>query len=519
MTRSSPGSPAPHDRARPAAPAHDAFSSDKEPDLKGRTIRGGVVTVLSQVSLFAITLLSTVVMSRLLTPADFGLVGMLFAITGVLSLVRDSGLSTATVQREVITRELISTVFWINIGLGIAAAAVCALLGPVLVSFYREPALYWIAPVVAVTFLLDAAGAQHVALLRRQMRLKAVAAIDVTSTLSGIAAGIVMAWYGFSYWSLVGVRIVTTTTATTMAWMLESWRPGLPRRRTGVGDMIRFGANMTGVGLMSYSFRNADNVLIGWYWGASPLGFYQKAYSLLMLPISQVNGPISGVAVATLSRIQSDPERQRRYFVGGYAIAVSLVLPIIVAATLFAEDIIRFVLGDQWVTAATIFRYLAPAALIGALINPFGWLFIATGRADRHLRSGLVWTPLVILGFALGLPYGPEGVALGYSVVSVVLAIPICIYAVHGTAVRPMDVARALKHPLIAGLAAAAIGGAFKAVLPDTLPVSARAILGCTTVAAAYALVLLVVLRQWAPYRELLRHVFPGRARKPAASG
>lgn len=506
------------EHARAASTAHDPFApGESHKDLKGRTIRGGVVTVLSQFSLFAVSMGSTMIMARLLTPADFGLVGMVMAVTAVLTLVRDSGLSTATVQRDVITRELISTVFWINIAFGVAAAIICAAITPVLVAFYREPELYWITPAIASTFLVDAAGAQHVALLRRQMRLKAVAAIDVTSNIIGMAVGIVMAWYRFGYWSLVGVRIATTIAATLMAWILESWRPGLPRRRTGVADMMKFGGNLTGVGLMNYAFRNVDNILIGWYWGAGPLGFYQKAYSLLMLPINQVNGPISGVAVATLSRIQSDRERQRRYFIGGYELAASIILPIVAGVTVFAEEVIGFVLGSQWTAAATIFRYLAPAALIGALLNPFGWLFVATGRADRQLRAGLVWAPVVVLGFALGLSHGPEGVAIGYSITSALLAIPLCIYAVHGTGVRPMDVAKALRYPVIAGIAAGIFGWALKSSLPETLPVGVRAIAGCALVGAFYLLVFLVVLRQWTPYRDLLAYVFPGRFGRKSA--
>ncbi|MEO8675757.1 MAG: oligosaccharide flippase family protein, partial [Casimicrobiaceae bacterium] len=310
---------------------------------------------------------------------------------------------------------------------------------------------------------------------------------------------------GLGYWALVGMRMASTLTTTVAAWIVEPWRPGLPRRHIGAAGMLRFGGLLTGVNLMNYLWRNVDNVLIGWFWGPHSLGLYQKAYGLLMLPITQVNSPISGVAVAALSRIQSDSKRHARYFVGGFSITVAIVLPIVVAATIFAEEIIRFVLGQQWVAAVGIFRWLAPAALIGALLNPLGWLFISSGRADRQLRAGFVWSPIIILGFALGLGFGPQGVAIGYSAMSAVMAIPLCMYAVHGTSVRVMDIAKALKNPLIAGAFAGLAGLFVQSQLADSIPVGVRAIAGCFVVSLVYALVLLVVLRQWKPYRELVR--------------
>jgi len=503
----------PDDHARPSTGStEDAFGDGlAHHDLKGRTIRGGAVTVASQIAQFAVTIVSTVVLARLLSPGDYGLVGMVVAVTGFLGLVKDSGLSMATVQRETVTRELISTVFWINIALGVAITLLCGLLAPGLVAFYREPRLYWITVALATTFVIDAAGAQHAALLRRQMRLKAVAAIDTLANVAGVAAGIGFAVAGFGYWALVAMQITRTAVGTVAAWIAEPWRPGRPRRRIGAGSMLRFGGYLTGTHLLGYGFRNADNVLIGWYWGANSLGLYQKAYSLLMLPISQVNAPFGSVAVATLSRIQSNPERQRRVFVRGYMHAASIILPIVVASTIFSSDIIRFVLGEQWTSAAGIFRLLAPAALIGALLSPVGWLFIAFGHTRQQLIASLVWTPVMILAFAVGLPYGPEGVAIAYSVTSLILAVPLCYYAVRGTSVRVSDMLLALKFPVIAGGAAGIVGVLLEANIPDGASASVRAIGGTFAVVCVYAFVLLIALRQWPVYRDLLQHMFPGR--------
>lgn len=467
--------------------------------------------MVSQFVQFLIYTLATVVLARLLSPEDYGWVGMVTAVTGILGLIRDSGLSAATVQRETITRELISTVFWINLGLGVMVALFSIAVAPGLARFYGEPKVYGITLALAAAFILDSAGAQHVALLRRQMRFQAIALIDTISLLIAVVASISMALAGFGYWALVATRIATTLTITVAAWMVEPWRPGRPRRGTGAMSMMRFGSYLTGVNLLTYSFRNADNVLIGWYWGAGSLGFYQKAYSLLMLPISQINAPISSVAISALSRLQSEPERLRRYFIGGYSMVASITLPMVVGVTVFSDDIIRCVAGEQWIPSVGIFRLLAPAALIGTLLSPLAWLYISAGRGDRQVRAGLIWTPLMLAAFAVGLKYGPEGVALGYSGMSILLALPLCWYALRGTPVRLRDLAEAIKLPAVAAVVAGAFGYLLKAGLPPGLPAAVSGIGGCLLVLGTYAFVLLVVMRQRVRYRELVRHLFPRR--------
>lgn len=510
----SPASP-PTPPGSPAANDTEALPGDgKTQDLRRRAIRGGAITIASQFAKLAITMISTVVLARLLTPNDFGLVAMVAAVTGVLALVQDSGLSMATVQKSHVTRELISSIFWINVALGSIVSLLCVVLAPVLAALYREQRLSAIGIAIASTFIIDAIGAQHMALLRRQLRMKAIAAVDILSTAVGVAVSIAMALVGFGYWALVGMRIATSFASTLGCWIAESWRPSRPakpRHGSGVGSMLRFGGFLSGFNLVNYVFRNIDNVLIGWRWGAGPLGMYQKAYGLLMLPINQVNSPISGVAIAALSRIQDDPPRQRRYFIGGYSITVAVVVPIVVGGAVFADAIIRFLLGDQWLEAVDIFRYLAPAALIGALLNPFGWLFISTGRVDRQFRAALVWTPVVTAAFAIGLPYGPEGVAIAYSVISALLAIPLCFYAVHGTTIKPRDIVVAIRLPMLAGLAAAGAALVLDASWPHTLPAAVRAIGGCAFVVLVYALTLLTVLGQWRHYRALLHDLWPNR--------
>src|SRR5712691_8399799 len=171
-------------------------------DLKEKTIRGGFAKVCAQAVTFLLRVGSMMVLARLLEPTDFGLVGMVTALTGVLHLFRDFGLSTATVQRVNVTEAQISTLFWINVLVGTILGLLAVVMAPVVAVFYHEPRLFRVTAVLAPGFLCNAAGVQHAAILQRHMRFTALATIDIISLVMSTAVGIGMAVGGYGYWAL-----------------------------------------------------------------------------------------------------------------------------------------------------------------------------------------------------------------------------------------------------------------------------------------------------------------------------
>ena len=208
-------------------------------NLGGRAARGGVVAILSQGLKFAITIAATSVMARLLTPQDYGLVGMVAFFTVFVSMYKDLGLSAATIQKSEINAEQISTLFWVNLLLSLGITLLTAALAPLIAWFYREPQLTWITVVTAAGIIISGLAVQHEALLRRQMRYSALAIISLTSMFMGYAVGIIMAWRGFSYWALVASQLAVAATSTLLIFSFVRWIPGLPKRNTGVRSMIR----------------------------------------------------------------------------------------------------------------------------------------------------------------------------------------------------------------------------------------------------------------------------------------
>lgn len=452
------------------------------------------------------------ILARQLGPKDFGLVGMVTAFTGVLNLFRDFGLSTATVQRSSVTEEQISTLFWINVGVGCGLGAVAIALAPIMVGFYHEPRLFWITVVLAVGFLFNAAGVQHSAVLQREMRFTALAIINVVALLLSSIIGVIMAESGFGYWALVTMTITYPFASTIGMWVTTAWVPGLPKRGIGLHSMIRFGGAITLNSVIVYIAYNMEKVLLGRFWGAEAIGIYGRAYQLVNIPTDNMNSAVGEVAFSALSRLQDDPARLRNYFLKGYSLVLALTIPATILSALFAEDAISVILGDKWKAAVPIFRLLAPTIMIFAMINPFSWLLFAIGKVNRSLKIAIVIAPLVIGGYIIGLPHGPKGVALGYSTAMTLWLVPHIAWCVRGTAISFWDVVHSLSRPLISGIVAAILPLIFLMSYGGKLEPLIRLLIGVTSYSTVYLGMLLYVMGQERFYLDLIQGL---KARPP----
>jgi PST family polysaccharide transporter len=473
--------------------------------LKQQVVRGAFSKIGAQAINFALRLGSIMILARLLDPKDFGLVAMVTVITGFFSLFKDAGLSMATVQCTTISHEQMSTLFWINLLVGVLLASLLIAIAPFIADFYHEPRLVWVTTALAVDFLFTGAAAQHSALLQRQMRFGTIAVIDTITLLAGITVAVAMAADGWRYWALVGQLVIMPCTSTLCTWAVVRWRPSLPSRKTRIRAMVRFGGLVTLNGLVVHVAYNLEKLLLGRFLGAEVLGIYGRAYQLISIPSDNINASISGIAFSALSRIQEDPQRQRSYFLKGYTFLLALTLPITIACAVFAEDIILIVLGAKWNAAVPIFRLLAPTILIFALINPFGWFLYATGRAGRSLKIAFVIAPLVIVAYLIGLDYGVSGVAFAYSAAMALWVIPHIAWCIHGTGITARDILQTVSKPIVSGIVSAVLAVGMQFYFGQLLSPFLHLALGGSVMFVFYLWILLYIMGQKVFYLDFFR--------------
>jgi O-antigen/teichoic acid export membrane protein len=485
----------------------DAVAHGAPHDLKGKTARGALVSMLGQAANFVLRIGSMVVLARLLNPNDFGLVGMVTACTGFLGLFRDAGLSMATIQRVSVSRAQTSTLFWINVVVGAILTALCVAAAPILTHFYKEPRLLWVTIVIGGSFLFNGATAQHRAILQRNMQFAVLTLVDIIALIFSIGVSVGMAAAGFGYWALVGMTVALPAASLVGVWIAAGWIPGPPQRGTGVRSMLHYGGTVTLNSLIVYIAYNADKVLLGRYWGAATLGIYGRAYQLVSMGNDSLSSTIALVAFPALARLQNDRGRLKSYFLKGYGLFLSLVVPITMGCALFAEDIVRVFLGPKWGEATPVFRLLAPTILTFALINPFGWFLLATGGTVRSLKIALMIAPVVVSGYVAGLAYGPTGVATGFSIATVLLILPVICWATRGTAITVLDAFKEAMRPflsiLVGALAVLLCSGFLQSLSPPLL----RLFAGNTVLFGVYFLMLWFVMGQKSIYLMVLKEI------------
>lgn len=413
--------------------AHNAhyFRTDHlKADLGSRTARGGVLIAASQGIKFCIGLGGTVILARLLTPVDFGLIGMVAIVFNFVSMFQYLGLSTATIKWSDLNHQQVSTLFWLNVALSVAIMLVTVGSAPVVAWFYKEPRLLWITAGYAVSILFAGLYIQHEAILSRQMRFAAIAVIEIAGLSIGLIAAVVAAWCGAAYWSLVLNQLVMTLVTVAGVWIACKWRPGLPSRRAGIRSMLAYGGNLTGFNVATFFARNLDNALIGKFWGAYQLGVYARAYQMLFMPIQQINAPLVAVVVPALSRLADSPERYRTAYLRILEKIAMITMPGVAFMIATSDWLVLFLLGPHWHEAGRIFALLGLAAIIQPVTRTVLWLFTTQGRAREIFKWGVMGGIIAVVSIVAGLPWGATGVATSYAVADLCISTPLLFWYV-----------------------------------------------------------------------------------------
>ena len=437
-------------------------------ELRRLAVRGAGVTVFSQGVSLVVQMAATVILARLLLPEDFGVVAMVVSFSLLFKSL--PGFTEAVLQWEKLDRYLASNLFWVCVGIGALLTAGFAAAGSLLAWFYGDPRVTQIAVVVSLSIFISSTSNMHLALLQRAMRFPQVSANQVIARAVSVVVSISLAFAGWGYWALVAGILATPVSVSIGAWYLCRWVPSLPRRRRETRAMLRFVLNVYGRFNIDYLAHNMDNVLVGWRFGAQPLGFYKKAYDLFALPSSLVMQPLQSVAVSALSRLKQDSALYRRYLLRALGVTALLGMGLGADLTLVGHDLIALLLGPRWEESGRIFTLLGPGIGLMFLYGAHCWIHLSIGSANRFFRWGLIEFSVTCLLFAIGLNWGPEGIAVAWTTSYGLLIVPALWYAGKPIRLGIQPVIGAIWKFILASVLAASLTAFAVQVLSPYVP-------------------------------------------------
>ena len=387
-------------------------------------VRSGVLwNVAREAAQLVLRLGFSVVLARLLTPREFGLMGMVGVFTGFAAIFVSLGLGGAIIQRKHLLPEHLSSALSLSL---LSAGGLCILFfsaSGLIAQLYNEPSLKPLIQALSFQFLLSATGLVHSALLRREMRFKDLAFIDTAAFVAGNSVAVAAAYLGAGVWSLVLNSLAYAAVNMALLWWRSGWRPHVGVSKAAVHDLWSYGKHLMGYNALNYWARNADNYLIGKYCGAADLGAYNRAYQLMLMASQQITENVVGVLFPAMSKMQDDVLRFRNALLKSHRIIALFAFPLAAGVSLLAEPLILVLFGPKWKEVIPLIRVLAWTGL-GQSLSTQGLVFNSLGRPDLTFKVGAINSVIFVLSFLCGLPWGAMGVAVAYTAAWWLLVFP-----------------------------------------------------------------------------------------------
>lgn len=393
-------------------------------EFKKNTLSGISWSASSQVIRLIVNLVITSVLARLLLPEDYGLIGMITVATGFLLVLKDFGFGAALVQKKEVEEIEYVSVFWLNVFMGITLAIIVFFSAPLIASFYNEPQLIPITKYMSLGFILNSIIVVPNNILYKKIQFKNLFIIDISSLLISGCVGIVFAYYDWAYWSLVAQSLTSQLVSLIIVFYLSRWKPSFQFSWQALTGFTSFSLPLIADSSINYWVRNIDNLLIGKYLGKSDLGYYSKAYNLMLLPVRQLSGTIKKVMFPSFSLIQDEIERLGKIYLKITRVVAFITFPIMGIMFSASEDIILFLFGDNWAACIPIFKILCLLGAFQSIATLSGNIYLAQGKTKLMLRVGLFTRSIMIISMVMGLIIGGlMGIVYGYSISSSLMVI------------------------------------------------------------------------------------------------
>lgn len=373
-----------------------------------------------QVTRVSVQLLGLLVLSRLLTPADFGLVAIVFAISNFAMLLRDMGMAAAIIQRETLDEQTKLTAHWSNCFIGLTLAAALLALSHPLQMIFKAPGLAPLVQLSALSFPFLSGSTVHQALLERANKFATVARIEIIALVMGFIVAVVSALRGAGAYSLVLQTLTVSVLSAVQFWIASDLKWRWEWSREHAKGLWGFSGNLFGFNLVNYFSRNADTMIIGRVLGPAHLGPYSLAYRIMLFPLQNLTFVATRALFPMMSRQQNSPQELGAMHLRLLSVISFFTAPMMAGLFVLRETFVDVAFGEGWDMAAMLFLWLAPIGFMQSIVSAGGIVFQALGRTDLLFRLGILSSVMHVTGFVSGVHWGLNGVAAAYFVVTVI---------------------------------------------------------------------------------------------------
>jgi O-antigen/teichoic acid export membrane protein len=385
-------------------------------DLRTRAIKSTAWYVGTRLWTQVLSWAVTIVLARLLAPSDYGLFGMAFSVIVFLEMFHEFGLGMVIVQRQELTRQQLNTIFWVVIGISLVTASAGFAAAPAIAGFYAEPRLTWIVRALALMLLVNAFGMVSYSLLTKEIDFRRRSLGEAMGVLASTATSLTLALHGQGVWALVLGELARTVVRNVTVFTLCGWRPGLDCAWRGMRSVFGFGANVVGASFVGHCTGLATTAVLGRLLGPVALGLYSMSSNLASNSVQKLSMVvINQMSFPVFSRVQSEPDRLRRYFLTISRYTLMAVLPLQVGMLLVAHDFVRVVLTERWMAIAPLLQIQCLGSVWGIVGVPAATALNARGRADTMFRFTLISSLLHVVACAGAAPFGVTWVVAGWA--------------------------------------------------------------------------------------------------------
>jgi teichuronic acid exporter len=387
--------------------------------LRSKTLHALSWSFLESIGVRGVQFVIGIILARLLFPKDFGLIGMLMIFMAVAESLIDSGFQAALIQKREATSTDTCSIFYFNIIIGIAAAALLCAVAPWIAAFYNQPILTPLTRALSLTIVINSFGSIQNTILMREIDFKTLSKASlITGVLSGIV-GISMAATGFGVWSLVAQQISRAFLWTVFMWLFNAWRPALIFSLKSLREMFGFGSRILVSGLINRIFDNIYLLVIGKLFSATDLGFFTRAKVMQELPSQTLSWIVGRVTFPIFSTIQNDQTRLKRGMRKALTFLVLVNFPMMIGLAVIARPLVLVLLTEKWAECIPYLQLLCLVGLFSPVILINSNLLFALGRSKIHLRVEIIKKVLIVMNIAITWRWGISAMIYGMIVTSV----------------------------------------------------------------------------------------------------